>query len=251
MAASSPAALSARDPFIVGRPDVGPRSGGRTDAQLGTRRQILYAAAEEFAQRGYTATTTRQIAAAVGIQQPSLFHHFPTKQAILDALLAVSIDRINAVLRDLVVRPEDPAVRMMTYLFLDTAHILSCPYNMLGLHADNVLALEEFQYWRNELDTLHGGIRKLIAQGTGGGSFITVDAELGQWIVTGAIYAAMRVHRGRAMTRPQRKAWQVARLTTRSFLAVPGELDNYQVQASRLVRDLVSRIPAEPESEQM
>jgi AcrR family transcriptional regulator len=250
--ASSATDLSARDPFIVGRLDSGPgpggRQGGRNDAQPDTRHLILYTAAEEFARRGYTATTTRQIAAAVGIQQPSLFHHFPTKQAILDVLLGISLERINKVLKDLVARPEDPAVRMMTYLFLDTAHILSCPFNLLGLHADNVLALEDFQYWRNELDALHGGIRKLITQGTACGSFIAVDAELGQWMVTGSIYAAMRVHRGRAMARPQRKAWQIARLTTRSFLAEPAELDTYQAQASRLVRKLVGRLPAQSAS---
>ena len=47
-----------------------------------------------FASRGYHATTTRQIADAVGIRQPSLFHHFKSKGAILEALLRWDLDHI-------------------------------------------------------------------------------------------------------------------------------------------------------------
>jgi len=39
----------------------------------GTRQQILLHAARLFGQRGYYGTTTRDIADAVGIRQPSLF----------------------------------------------------------------------------------------------------------------------------------------------------------------------------------
>ncbi|MFD8382255.1 TetR/AcrR family transcriptional regulator [Streptomyces sp. NPDC059679] len=43
-----------------------------------TRRRILTEAALLFRRHGYRGTSTRQIAEAVGIKQPSLFHHFPT-----------------------------------------------------------------------------------------------------------------------------------------------------------------------------
>ena len=49
--------------------------------------EILDAAAELFTTRGYTATSTRAIADAVGLRQASLYTHFPTKAAILRALL--------------------------------------------------------------------------------------------------------------------------------------------------------------------
>jgi TetR/AcrR family transcriptional regulator len=57
------------------------------------RRQILDAAAALFAESGFTGTTTRQIAAAVGISETLLFRHFPSK----DALYAASLeDRVPA-----------------------------------------------------------------------------------------------------------------------------------------------------------
>src|ERR1041384_363145 len=57
-----------------------------------TRRRILAEAASLFRRHGYRGTSTRQIAEAVGVKQPSLFHHFPNKQAILEELLAISLD---------------------------------------------------------------------------------------------------------------------------------------------------------------
>ena len=52
-----------------------------------TRERILTEASRLFAERGYDGTSTRQIADAVGIRQPSLFHHFASKQAIMEELL--------------------------------------------------------------------------------------------------------------------------------------------------------------------
>src|SRR5271165_5973830 len=56
------------------------------------RDEILDAAAELFSSLGYAGTSTRRIADAVGMRQASLYHHFATKDDILDALLAGTVD---------------------------------------------------------------------------------------------------------------------------------------------------------------
>ena len=43
------------------------------------REEILDASAELFTTRGFTNTSTRVIAEAVGLRQASLYHHFATK----------------------------------------------------------------------------------------------------------------------------------------------------------------------------
>ena len=63
----------------MGRP---PRSEARD-----TRREILDAALDLFAERGYHATSTRALAAAVGVRESALYHHFPSKEAVLMAIL--------------------------------------------------------------------------------------------------------------------------------------------------------------------
>ena len=52
----------------------------------GARRQILDAAAALLRQ-GYDATTTREIAARVGIKAGSIYHHYPSKEAIVSAVV--------------------------------------------------------------------------------------------------------------------------------------------------------------------
>ena len=52
-----------------------------------TRAKILDKALELFSERGYDAVSVGEIAGAVGIKAPSLYNHFPSKQAIFDAIV--------------------------------------------------------------------------------------------------------------------------------------------------------------------
>jgi AcrR family transcriptional regulator len=51
------------------------------------RNEILDAAEKLFGQKGFDATSTGDILAAVGIARGTLYHHFPSKEAIMDALI--------------------------------------------------------------------------------------------------------------------------------------------------------------------
>jgi AcrR family transcriptional regulator len=55
--------------------------------QRETRREILDAALELFAQQGFHGTGMREIARTVGINEASLYHYFPSKEQLLDAVL--------------------------------------------------------------------------------------------------------------------------------------------------------------------
>lgn len=59
----------------------------RKSEQRDTRREILDAALDLFGVSGYFGTSMRQIARAVGVRESALYHHFPSKEAILQALL--------------------------------------------------------------------------------------------------------------------------------------------------------------------
>ena len=60
-----------------------------------TKREILNAALDLFSVHGYEATSTAQIADAVGIRKASLYSHFSSKQEILDELIKVTLDGYN------------------------------------------------------------------------------------------------------------------------------------------------------------
>ena len=51
----------------------------------------LAAALESFAERGYEGASIREIAARAGLSVPGLYHHYPSKQALLVALIRASM----------------------------------------------------------------------------------------------------------------------------------------------------------------
>jgi AcrR family transcriptional regulator len=69
------------------------RRAARRDASIAANRedrhnQLLDIAGQMFAERGFLATTTREIADAANILPGSLYHHFSSKESIADELLS-------------------------------------------------------------------------------------------------------------------------------------------------------------------
>ena len=61
-----------------------------------TKQQILEASLDLFSVQGFEATSVAQIANAVGIRKASLYSHFESKQAILDALVEEVLEQYAA-----------------------------------------------------------------------------------------------------------------------------------------------------------
>ncbi len=76
------------------------------------REQILDAARQLFADKGLHHVTTRQIAAAVGISQPSLYAHFPNRDSITVELCVRAFDTLQARLQAAVAGTGTPAQRL-------------------------------------------------------------------------------------------------------------------------------------------
>lgn len=64
-----------------------PRPGVRDERARATRRKILVAATELFARQGYHKTTVTDLAAAIGMTQGAVFHHFASKEVLLHAVI--------------------------------------------------------------------------------------------------------------------------------------------------------------------
>ena len=52
-----------------------------------TKQKILECAVDLFAVKGFTETTIRELAAAVGLKEASIYNHFPSKNAILEYII--------------------------------------------------------------------------------------------------------------------------------------------------------------------
>ena len=71
---------------------VGAGGPGRSER----RADVVQIAAELFAQKGFRATTVREIADAAGILSGSLYHHFDSKESIGDEILSSFINDVLA-----------------------------------------------------------------------------------------------------------------------------------------------------------
>ncbi len=73
---------------------------------------ILERAADLFAKQGVAATTVREIAEAVGILSGSLYHHFASKDEIVDAIVSSFMDDLVSRYDAVLTRECDPAARL-------------------------------------------------------------------------------------------------------------------------------------------
>jgi len=72
------------------------------------RAHLVVLAGELFAQKGYRATTVREIADAAGILSGSLYHHFDSKESIGDEILSSFINEVLADYRGAVASAASP-----------------------------------------------------------------------------------------------------------------------------------------------
>jgi len=96
-----------------------------------TRDRILSAASDLFVEKGYAATSTREIAERTGIQQPGLYRHFASKAEILKALFRKVLERPERIARALADRSEPAAERLYRFIH-DTLQSLAADNRALA-----------------------------------------------------------------------------------------------------------------------
>jgi AcrR family transcriptional regulator len=137
------------------------------------RAQILRVSAQLFAERGYTATTVRNIAEQAGLLSGSLYHHFDSKEAILDEILsgyvAGLLRRVKAVEQDASdVRAAVDALVHLTVLSLaDHREAILLLQNEWGLLRE----MPRFRHLVKAGDQIDAVWTRLIERGTREGVF--------------------------------------------------------------------------------
>jgi AcrR family transcriptional regulator len=211
-----------------------------------TRERILRLASELFARHGYHGTSTRDIAAAVGIRQPSLFHHFATKAAIMHALLEMDLGVALPRAEALVLAEGPAAVRLYRYLRDDIAHLTSLPYNLSSLYSAEVSANPEFAEWSRKRLRLHRAIERMLAEGMASGEFLPQSARLVREAITGVLVHTLLRSAGLPRPADEWQADAVATFILRALLAEPEEADNV-ARAAQAFRVQAREVP-DPEA---
>ncbi len=82
------------------------------------RRDLLRSAITLAAREGVSALSLQQVSEAAGVTKGGLLHHFPSKQALVDAVFDVLIEQFNAALNDGIAHDPEPHGRF-TRAYLD------------------------------------------------------------------------------------------------------------------------------------
>jgi AcrR family transcriptional regulator len=119
------------------------------DKALPSRRdELLELAATMFAERGLRATTVRDIADSAGILSGSLYHHFSSKEEMVDELLRGFLDWLFDRYQEIVATEQDPLERLKG-LFMTSFEAIADRHSQVVIYQDEAKRLssqERFSY---------------------------------------------------------------------------------------------------------
>ena len=194
-----------------------------------TRERILREAARLFAVKGYYGTSTREIAAAAHIQQPSMFHHFPTKDAIMTALIDINLDEPTAVARREAASEDSAALRLYRYLAWDIAFICRCEYDLTS--AESIMSDPAFASQYPRYERLVEARRTMIEDGIRSGEFVDVDPDLVQKVIVWILRGDISDCAGKGAPGADETADELASFALRALLRDPSRLDEIRALA--------------------
>jgi TetR/AcrR family transcriptional regulator, cholesterol catabolism regulator len=86
------------------------------EPQKGTLERLFDIAAALFWDKGYAATSTREIAAALGIQQASLYYHIASKEDLFYQLCVASLQQLISSVESAINEVHDPVGRILALI---------------------------------------------------------------------------------------------------------------------------------------
>lgn len=94
-----------------------------TQSTGSTRRDIVVAAVQLIADRGFSATSVEEIAAAAGVAKGSVFYNFGSKAELFSAILTDGVTRLTVALREAIAAaPDRPQLGLLVAELLRQIH---------------------------------------------------------------------------------------------------------------------------------
>jgi AcrR family transcriptional regulator len=206
------------------------------DGEPDTRQRILIEASRLLALHGYRGTTTRDIASAVGISQPSLFFHFPTKRAIVEELYRFDLIPALRGFESLMARDGTPGAKLFAMIAGEVLREMDSPYDMRAYISFEALNDPELAPFRDLLGQFDMLTSDLIRQGQESGQFLDVDPWLALQMVSGFLARSnlfLTTDQARRPFHPEASA----SLVLRGLLADPDSLEKVRSEAEDLITE--------------
>jgi TetR/AcrR family transcriptional regulator, cholesterol catabolism regulator len=157
--------------------------------------QILAVAAVLFARKGVAASTVREIADEVGILSGSLYHHFDSKEAMVDEILAPYLKDLREAYKLVLSRPTDPRSKLRD-LVVASLRVAEAHPHATEIYQSDANYLSQFERF-GYLSAAAAGARKswldVIGDGVKQGAFrADIDPGIVYRLMRDAIWLSVR-----------------------------------------------------------
>ncbi|HWO67391.1 MAG TPA: TetR/AcrR family transcriptional regulator [Umezawaea sp.] len=162
------------------------------------RAELLALAADLFAERGFVPTTVRDIADAAGILSGSLYHHFDSKESMVDEILRTFLDELftryqEIVDADLGPRATLDAIVVASFEAIDHRHAEVAIYQNESKH---LAQFDRFSYLRDRGAEFRKLWTVLLEDGVRAGDFRSdLDVDLVYRFIRDTVWVAVRWYR--------------------------------------------------------
>ena len=159
------------------------------------RRAILDTAAALFARKGVAATTVREIADEVGILSGSLYHHFESKEAMVDEVIASFFEELRARYKEVLASDADARTRLHA-LVLASLEVGQAHPHAIGIYQNDVnylSSLERFAYLGSNAREVQASWLAVINAGVAEGVFRRdIDSKIAYRLMRDALWLSVR-----------------------------------------------------------
>ena len=179
-------------------------------------------AAALFAEKGINASTVREIAGAAGILSGSLYHHFDSKDAIVETIVAEYLQALTQRYTDVVLAHSDPGARLHD-LVLVSLQVMHDHPHASEIYQDNRDSFEDrerFRAVRELASSVHETWAEVIDSGVAAGVFRSdVNPRVFHRFLRDAVFLASRWHLPTEIYRIEDLADDTARIFLDGFSA--------------------------------
>lgn len=171
-------------------------SAPETPQDEGTAGRILREAAALFRKKGFNGSSMQDLATAVGITKSSLYHHYPSKQALLADIIEVTMSRVAPLVAEIAAADLPAADRLHRALAIHTAEsIRERDFVACFSEESRYLSPAFMETHRQKKGEYEAHFRAVICDGIVGGEFREQDPALATMAVLGMCDSVIRRYR--------------------------------------------------------
>ncbi|GAB25232.1 putative TetR family transcriptional regulator [Gordonia polyisoprenivorans NBRC 16320 = JCM 10675] len=151
-----------------------------------------------FAEQGLRSTTVRDIADAAGILSGSLYHHFDSKESMVDEILRGFLDALFARYRQ-IADAGLSAAETLRQLVIASFESIDADHHAVAIYQDEAKRLapqDRFSYIGDRNEEFRGLWHSVLARGVADGEFrADLDVELVYRFLRDTVWVAVRWYR--------------------------------------------------------